>query len=480
MANRSILRILGLLLIILSVTFIPPVMVDLYYQENQYQPFCIAFLAVLSSGLLLWLLNVRHTAELKTRDGFLISVLCWVSFCLLASIPFWLSSDLGISWTDAMFEAVSGITTTGNTVLSEIDTLPHALNYYRHQLQLVGGMGVLLLVIAIFPMLGVGGMQLYRSEMTGPMKDSKLTPRIAETAKALWFIYLGLSALCVLSYFVTGMSFFNALCLGFSTISSGGFSPVNSSFVPFNTAQKLLAILFMVLSATSFALHFSALSRQSLKVYWQDPEWRFFIRCTFSMIGLVILYHWFHPADLHLSLINLAFQVISCATSTGFMVQSYADWPIFICIILLLVGILGGCAGSTSGGVKVIRFMFLLQEGQREVHHLIHPHGLFVIKIGQKTISPRIINAVWGYFSVMLLTFILLFSAFILFEPLASVAFSSIVSSFFNVGIDFSSGIESYQDFTTPGKWILIFTMLVGRLEVFPILVLCSKAFWNR
>lgn len=479
MGNRSILRILGLLLIILSLSFIPPIIIDLFYHESQYEPFSITLLIVLSTGLFLWTSNYKHKAELKTRDGFLIAVVCWVSFCLLGAIPFWLS-ELGLSWTDALFESVSGITTTGNTVLIELDTLPHALNYYRHQLQLVGGMGVLLLVIAIFPMLGVGGMQLYRTEMTGPMKDNKLTPRIAETAKALWYIYLGLSACCVFAYYVTGMSFFNALCLGFSTVTSGGFSPVNASFVPFNTAQKLLAILFMVLSATSFALHFSSLSRRTLKTYWQDPEWQFFIKFIGTMIGIVLLYQWLHPNEFSVSLINLIFQIVSCATSTGFIVADYSHWPIFISVLLLLLGAIGGCAGSTSGGIKVIRFMLLLQEGQREVRHLIHPHGLFVIKIGQKTISTRIIEAVWGYFSVMLLTFLVLFLALVLFEPNINTAFSALASSFFNIGVDFVSSAEHYQDFSTQSKWVLITAMLVGRLEVFPVLVLFSRAFWNR
>jgi len=482
MQYTTILRILGLLLMIFSLTMVPPMLVECWYIDGTISSFYLSFLASFGLGFTTWFPLRHKTQDLRTRDGFLVVVLFWVALSFVGALPFYWSPYPNISFTDAFFESVSGITTTGSTVLTGLDYLPHAILYYRQQLQFLGGIGIIILAVAVLPMLGVGGMQLFKAEFTGPAKDNKLTPRITETAKAIWMIYTIMAISCALGYWLGGMSIFDAICYSFGTVSTGGFAPHDASMAYYDSPfLKIIAIIFMFLAAVSFHLHFLALRRQKIGLYSHDPELWLFIKIILSSFGLVFIALIFK--DLHLEednlLINVLFEVVSLSTTAGLSAIDFSIWPSFIPLLLLFCGVIGGCAGSTSGGFKVIRLLLLQKQGTREIRRLIHPKGQYVIKISGKAVSPKIIEAIWGFLAMYITSFTILFLIMLTTESDFLTAYSALIATFSNIGPGLGEVAQNFSSLSSFSKWILSFAMLVGRLEIFTVLVLLSPTFWR-
>lgn len=463
---------------------LPPMVVALIYQDGALSSFGVAFASILLVGFIIWLPVQSVRKELRLSDGFVIVVLFWLVLGMSGAVPLFLSERPVMSFTDAVFESLSGLTTTGATVLTGIDDLPHAILFYRQQLQWLGGMGIIVLAVAILPMLGIGGMQLYRAETPGPMKDSKLTPRITETAKALWYIYLGLTTFCVLGYWLAGMNVFDAIGHGFSTVAIGGFSTHDASIGYFdNPFIEVVAIIFMFLAGLNFALHFAAWRNLNLRHYLQDPEARtyFVILFVASVITAGFLYYsGTMKGDYWAAIHHGIFQTISIGTTTGFTTTSYFNWPSFLPVMLIFISFIGGCAGSTGGGMKVVRFMLLLRQGMREIQKLIHPNAQISIKIGGKTMPPRVIEAVWGFFAAYVAAFSIMLLLLMMTGLDQITAFSAVAACMNNLGPGLGDVGATYQGINDTAKWILSFAMLLGRLEIFTLLVLLTPSFWRR
>lgn len=479
---RIILRILGILLMVFSTTQLPPIGVSLFYNDGAAHAFAIAFALTLAIGFIIWLPVRGVQQDLRTRDGFLITALFWSVLGLAGSLPLQLSAAPHLSFTDATFEALSGLTTTGATVMTGLDTLPESMRYYRQQLQWLGGMGIIVLAVAILPMLGIGGMQLYRAETPGPVKDTKLTPRITETAKALWYIYLTLTIACALGYWLAGMTPFDAIGHSFATVAIGGFSTHDASIGYFdNPAIEIIAIFFMIVSGVNFALHFFAWRQRSLKHYLQDPEFKFYISLlafiTVVAFVALTLTATYEPLE---SLRKAAFMVVSVATTTGFATADFAHWPSMLPFMLFVAAFVGGCACSTGGGMKVIRVLLILKQGHREVLRLIHPNAVIPVKLGRRPISDPVLEAVWGFFSVYLLVFVIMLIALLGTGLDQVTAWSAVGATLNNLGPGLGEVSAHYGDINDTAKWILCLAMLLGRLEVFTLLVLLTPAFWRR
>ena len=479
----TIVKILGILLMLFScLSNLPSIAVSLIYDDSALSAFTVAFATTFTIGLLLFLLSVNSSNELRTRDGFLIVTLFWAVLGTIGCLPFVFSDSPQLSITDAVFESLSGLTTTGATVLSGIDTLPKSILFYRQQLQWLGGMGIVALAVAVLPMLGIGGMQLYRAESPGPVKDNKLVPRLAETAKALWYIYLALTAACALAYWLAGMDLFDAISHSFATIAIGGFSTHDQSLGYFDsTAVNLIAMVFMVIAGINFALHFTAWRERSLRHYLSDPEFRFyaFILALVSIVTVVTLYalNYYNWSD---SLITGTFQVISIATTTGFTTADFSVWPAFLPYMLFYAAIIGSCAGSTGGGMKVIRILLIFKQGFREVQRLIHPRAEIPIKLGKNPVPDRVIESVWGFFAVYVMVFLAMLLALLATGLDIITAFSAVGACLNNLGPGLENVAQNYGHLSATAKWILCFAMLLGRLEIFTLLVLFTPMFWRR
>ncbi len=482
MKLNAVQKILGLLLMLFSLTMLPPALVSLFYEDGTATPFLKAFAALLGLGVLIWLPVCKRREELKLRDGFLVVVLFWSVLGLAGALPFVLSTHLHLSLTDAVFESISGLTTTGATVIVGLDNLPPAILYYRQQLQWLGGMGIIVLAVAVLPMLGIGGMQLYRAETPGPMKDNKLTPRITETAKALWYIYLGLTIACALAYWLAGMTPFDAIGHAFSTVAIGGFSTHDASFGYFDsTLIEMIAVVFMLISGVNFALHFIAWNRKRLHGYWVDSEFRFYLALMGATTAAVILglYLTGTYAGWGGSFTQGLFHTVSIATTTGFTTTAFHEWPAFLGILLLFSSFVGGCAGSTGGGIKVIRFLLLIKQGLREIDRLIHPSAQLPVRVGGRSVNHRVVDAVWGFFSLYVASFTLMYLALATTGLDLTTAFSAVAASINNLGPGLGEVGAHFADLNSPAKWILCFAMLLGRLEIFTLLVLLSPTFWR-
>lgn len=479
----AVLRILGVLLMVFSTTMLPPALVALLAQDPALIPFLLAFGLLLALGTLLWLPVRRVRRELKTRDGFFIVAMFWIVLGLSGALPLYLSPVPVMSLTDAVFESISGLTTTGATVLTGIDELPLSIRYYRQQLQWLGGMGIIVLAVAILPMLGIGGMQLYRAEMPGPIKDAKLTPRITETAKAFWYLYLGLTTSCAVAYWLAGMSPFDALTHSFATVATAGFSTHDASIGYFDSAMiEAIAVVFMFAGGVNFSLHFTAWQRLSARAYGGDSEFRFYVRVlliSMLVVTLMLLISGFY-GEQALAIRSGIFQVVSFATTTGFTTTAYAGWPLFLPMLLLFLGMVGACAGSTSGGIKLVRVLLLFKQGQREIMRLIHPQAQILVKFGTREVSERVIDAVWGYFATYVGLFVLMLLLLLALGLDQVTAFSGLASAISNLGPGLGEVTATYASVPAAGKWLLSIAMILGRLEIFTLLVLFTPAFWRR
>jgi trk system potassium uptake protein TrkH len=479
----SIQRILGVLLMLLSLSMLPPMVVSLLYGDGALTPFLLAFLVTASTGLVAWYPVRNRKQDLRTRDGFLVVVLFWTVLSLFGSLPFMLSEDPHMSFTDAVFESVSGLTTTGATVIIGIDDLPHSILYYRQQLQWLGGMGIIVLAVAILPMLGIGGMQLYRAETPGPMKDSKLTPRITETAKALWYIYLTLTISCGIAYWLAGMKPFDALGHAYSTVAIGGFSTHDASIGHYESPLiEMIAVVFMLISGANFALHFVAWRTHSWRHYLADAEFRTFLLVLGVTTAVTSVYLFYTDTFIFWedAILHGLFQAVSIGTTTGFTTTEYSLWPGFLPVMLLFISFIGGCAGSTGGGMKVIRFLLLIKQGLREIKQLIHPAARIPVKIGNKPLPDRVINAVWGFFALYVASFTVMMLAMMATGLDQITAFSAVAASINNLGPGLGEVGATFSSVSNTAKWVACFGMLLGRLEIFTLLVLFTPAFWHK
>jgi len=483
MFSSNLIRMIGLVLMAFSPTFLLPMLVAFIYTEPQYYlPFLLSSGLVFLLGSLLWFPRRKIKTEFRAKEGFLIVFLLWLLLSLSCSLPFLFAFPLDITLANAVFEAVSGLTATGSTVMTDLVNLPRAILYYRQQLQFLGGMGIILLAIAVLPSLGYGSMRLFRAEISGPVKENQLTPRIAQTAKAIWSIYLGLTLFCIIGYWAAGMDLFDAIGYSFGTVSTGGYTTHNASMGYFsNPGIQLIGVVFMFLSALNFSLHFIAVHTGSLRHYWRDIELKTFV---FSILIITLLFtiilvkQGTFPLT-HQALVESLFHVTSLATTTGMSAAQYWNWPLMLPIVLLVLGLIGGCSGSTSGGIKIIRAVVLSKQSAREINRLIHPQAYYSVKLGKNLLSQRVLDATWGflaiYFGLYIIFIILLMGTNLDFIT----AFSATGAALSNIGPGLGQVSQNFQSLSDSAKYLLSLGMLVGRLELFTALVLLSPTYWR-
>ena len=476
-------RILGLLLMMFSLTMLPPIIFSLAFDDQSWLPFLQGFGLTLLAGCV-FLFPVRNSRrDLRLRDGFLVVASFWTVLGTFGAAPLLFSEVPSMSLTDAIFESMSGLTTTGATVLTGLDDLPKSILYYRAQLQWLGGMGIIVLAVAVLPMLGVGGMQLYRAETPGPVKDTRLTPRIAETAKALWYVYAIFTVGCGLCYFAVGMPWFDALCHAFSTVAIGGFSTHDTSIGFFDsTAIDLVAIFFMFAAGINFSLHFFAFRHIEVQHYGRDPEFRAYVLMlvTVSVIVITSLYMTAEYTTAGESLINGVFQAVSIATTTGFTTADFSAWPGALPALLIFASFVGGCAGSTAGGIKVVRWLLIFKQGFREIMRLVHPSAEIPVKLGNNAVPYRVVDAVWGFFSIYVVVFGVMLLLMMALGLDQVTAFSAVAATLNNLGPGLGDVASGFMGLDDKAKWLAIIAMLLGRLEIFTLLVLFTPTFWRQ
>ena len=474
-------RVLGLMLMVFSTSMLVPIVFAAIYQENTLPMFFLAFTITMIVGFLSWLPARNMKGEIRIRDGFIITVLFWLVLSTFGALPFALSQETNLSFIDALFESISGLTTTGATVFTNLEDLPKSILYYRQQLQWLGGIGIVVIAVSILPMIGVGGMQIYKAETPGPIKDTKLTPRIAETANALFKIYVFLTVACALAYWAAGMSWFDALSHSFSTISIGGFSTYDESLGHFdNNAVLTIASIFMVVSGLNFALHYTAWHARSIKSYISDPEARLFVLVILFGI-LVTTYFLYTTASMPNEDILFVgvFQLISILTTTGFTTTEFHLWPSFLPFFLILLSFFGACAGSTGGGIKMGRILIMSQQVVREIYRLIHPNAVLPIKTKKHKIPERVTDGIWAFFGIYFFIFYVMVLLLLANNLDYITAWSATAASFNNLGPGLGAVAENYADLNAMSKAILCSGMLLGRLEVFTLLVVLSPTFWR-
>ena len=479
-----VLAILGGIVMMFATTMLVPLAFAFFGHDAALRAYDAAILITFGCGLILFLTCRRFKRELQPRDGFLLVSLVWVVLPAFGALPLMVHLP-ELSFTDAYFEAVSGLTTTGATVLTGLDALPTSINVWRCFMVLVGGMGILVLAVAILPLLGVGGSQLFKAETPGPMKDQKLTPRIAETARGLWVVYFAIALACFLAYRIAGMGWADAFMHMCSTMGLGGFAAYDASFGHFNSpAIEAVAVVFMLIAGVNFALYFVAWKRRSLMGVWRDSEARLFVATmVVSVFGIAAFLsaHQVYPTFAE-SLRHAAFNVVSIATTTGFATVDYAQWPVFAPVAMLFLCCFATCAGSTGGGIKMIRAMLLLKGARRELKRIVHPRAVVPVKLGGANVDPQVLSSVLAfmlfYGAVMVAaTMLLLFSGLDVVT-----AFTAVIACINNTGpglgqVGPSSTYQGLSDFQT---WVCSITMLLGRLELFSILVLFTASFWRK
>lgn len=478
---RMIAKVLGVITMIFGLSLWLPLGIAWLYHDGEALHFFWSSLFIIALGLLLWLPNARHQAALQRRDGFLIVSLIWCLLSGLASLPLLWVESLSLTFWQRLFEATSGLTTTGATVIVGLEELPKSILWYRQQLQWLGGMGIVVLAVAILPILRIGGMQLMRAEMSKTVKDVHLTPRISEAAQSLWFIYVGLTAACALAYKLAGMTWFDAIAHAFSTVSTAGFSTYDNSLGEFNNYLiYTIASFFMLLGALNFTLHFQFLRQHHFSVYTQNSEtvgYLLLITAVSALIVLAIFPHFdgsFWPALSHSTL-----QTISFLTTSGFTTDSYWLWPAFVPVLLIFISFIGGCSGSTAGGIKFVRVLILLKQGLNEMRLLVHPNARSAIKMNQQIIDPQALGAVWGFFAAYVLIF-LIFMLLLMALGLDQVtAFSAVAATLNNLGPGLGEVAGNFQLLNDWHIGILSLAMIMGRLELFTLLILFSPYFWK-
>jgi trk system potassium uptake protein len=480
----AVAHVLGLLLAFFGATYALPLGCSIFMGDGLALYFIIAAAASSISGLLLVAATRGSRRELKPRDGFLLVTLGWILTSALATIPFLMALP-GLTFTQAFFETMSGLTSTGSTILVGLDNLPPSLNFWRHSLQWFGGLGIIVMGLAVLPLLGVGGMQLYKGETPGAVKDDKLAPRIAETAKSLWLVYALITAAGIVALRICGMSWFDAICHAFSAVGLGGFSTHDASVAYFNSVPiELVLIALMLVASLNFARHFVALRRLSFQPYTRDPEFRaIFTVLGASVVGIAILltYHRSYPGFM-VSLRHAAFNVVSMATTTGLRTQNVDSWPVFAPFWMLFLSCIICSTGSTGGGIKMFRTLLLSKQAGHELKLLVHPSAVAPVRVGGRPIPERVGAAVLGFIFLYFMTAALLTFALLLTGLDFPSSVAAIVSSINNTahGLHPNGPISNYHDLTWPQTWICTAAMLLGRLEIFGVIVLFTPAFWRK
>jgi len=478
------LPLLGLIAMGMSLAHVVPIAVSAALHDGVTSAFAISLGVNFGVGMTTWLATRRHLREIGIREGILLVVAVWTGGSLFATLPLLLTIK-GLTFTEAFFEAVSGLTATGATVLSGLDRLPASVNVWRAQLQWLGGMGVIVLAVAVLPLLGVGGRQLFRAEIPGPMKNDQLTPRITETAKGLWFIYLLLTVACCLSYRAADMSWVDALVHSFTTMGLGGFSSHDASFAYFDSPLiEAVAIVFMLLAGVNFATHFIALRHLTVSPYFGDIEVRYFLMTAGLSVLAIACYLWLggdYP-DFISALRYAAFNTISVGTTTGYSSADYNAWPAFAPLWMLFLGTFLSCSGSTGGGIKMIRAVVLFKQVYREFNRLSHPQAVSPLKIANQPVSNQIIFAVLAFFFTWTATMVTMTLLLTVSGLDAMTAFSAVVASLNNIGpglqgVGPATNYSHLSDFQT---WVCTSAMLMGRLELFTFLVIFTTAFWRK
>jgi Trk-type K+ transport system membrane component len=540
--------------------------VSLWYQDEGLSAFIIAFFVMSGIGVLCWFPARHKKKELHLHDGFMITAVFWTVLSVVGALPFLLIPNYEMTLAQAVFEAVSGFTTTGATVINQLGSLPKSILYYRQQLQWLGGLGIIVLAVAVLPMLGIGGMQLYKAETPGPMRDEKLTPRIGQTAKALLYIYISLTLACAIAYWIAGMTLFDAIGHSFSTVATGGFSTHDASLGYYNSPViEIIAMIFIILGSLNFTVHFvvwhkylfpinhrdtrnrvfsknsvserrikslkisaerfkrvfsknsvyeqrikslkiyaSRLKRvfsknsvsellKSLKIYasqlkkglhhyWQDIQGRVFINIVLVLIAITVIVLMWQGVYTHFwtALRHGSFAVISIISSTGYITADFSVWPLFLPVLILGSGFIGGCVGSTAGGFRVIRLILLYKQAIREIMRLIHPNAVIAVKIGQKKVPDNVAQAVGGFALLYMASYVFLSLLFLATGVDYLTAFSGVAATLNMTGPALGNIAVTYGDISDTGLWILSFAMLLARLEIFTLLVLLTPAFWRR
>ena len=474
---KAIINLFSILVLLFSLSYVFPIVVSLVFNDNSLYLFLPTFIFVGALGLIGFFFTKGVQRDLSAKDGFVIIVMFWIVLSLAGSIPFYLS---GMSPIDSFFESMSGITTTGATVISNIETLPESLKFYRQLLQWMGGMGLIVLAIAVMPLLGIGGGQLFKTDIPGAMGEQRLTPRIQETAKALWSIYFGLTILCAILYAIAGMSFFDAVSHAMSTVSIGGFSTYNNSIGHFNNLTiEIICMVFMLLSAMSFALHYFSIYKSKSLKYFYDPELKFFVSILLIIFILALSIN-ILLGQSNLSLRELAFHTVSTVTTTGFGISDTSTWSFSISFLLLIGAFVGACSGSVGGGVKSWRVMIMLNHAYSNIVKMIHPNSVVTLKVGTKSVDDNVATSVWGFFSIYVISFVILLLAVLISGLDLETAFSSVGACLNNLGPGLGMVSDNYSEINSFAKGVLAFSMLLGRLEIFTLLIILTPMFWAK
>lgn len=480
----NVAPVLGIIAMAMSLTHLLPIIISIVLNDGTTTQFGISMAINFAAGLALWLATRRYLRELSLREGILLVVFVWTGGALFATVPLLLSIP-GISFTNALFEAISGLTATGATVLVGLDSLPPSVNVWRAELQWLGGMGVIVLVVAVLPMLGVGGRQVSKSEIPGPMKEEQLTPRLTETAKGLWLIYAMLTLAAIVSYHAAGMSWLDAMIHSFTTVSLGGFSSHDASIGYFSSPLiESVAILFMLAAGLNFATHFIALRQKKWGAYARDTEARYFVTVAGASVLAVATFLW--AADVYPDFVSslryAAFNIISVGTTTGYATADYNLWPAFAPLWVLFMGTFLSCSGSTGGGIKMLRAIILYRQVYREFKKLAHPNAITPLKIAGQVVPNQVVFAVLAFFFVWVAVLVSMTLILVGSGLDSMTAFSAVVASLNNIGpglheVGPSTNYGALNDFQ---KWVLAFAMLLGRLELFTFLIVLTPTFWRK
>jgi len=480
----AVLALVGRMVMLFALLMCVPLAFALAEQDPAEQAFITSIVVTFAVGAVMSLATLRFRRELQPRDGFVLVGAVWLLLPAFAALPLKLAIP-GISITDAYFEAMSGLTATGATVITGLDNLPLSVNVWRCFMMLIGGLGIIVLAVAVLPMLGVGGAQLFKAETAGPIKDTKLTPRMAETARGLWVVYFVFSLACFLAYRWAGMSWADAFMHMCTTMGLGGFSSHDLSFGYWNSPQiEAVAIVFMMLAGVNFALYFAMWRQRAPGLLWRDVEVRSFYAVVLLSTAFITVYLWAHEEfpTFAESLRHTAFHVVSLATTTGYAAHDYAQWPMFAALLMILLGCFATCAGSTGGGIKMVRMLLLLKQSQRELVRIVHPNVVNPVVLGGQVISPKVMQSVIAYMMIYGATLVV-FTMAMLFTGLEPVtAFTAVIACVNNIGpglgdVGPAVNFGGLSDLQT---WLCTVAMLLGRLELLSVMVLLTPQFWRR
>lgn len=480
---KLILNILGVVLIFISFFMLLPIIISSIYKQPDTVSLILSFSITFLTGSFLYLLTRRHgKEELRHRDAFIVVTVSWVAVAFFGSTPYLLSGTFN-SFTDAFFESMAGFTTTGSSVLSDIEATPMGILFWRSLTQWIGGMGIILFALAILPMLGTGGMQLFKAEVPEISID-KLKPRIIDTAKALWLIYVGLTGITAIAFLIGGMNLYDAICHAFTTVATGGFSTKDTSIAYFQSPPiEYTASIFMLLAGINYSLYFYLFRKGDFSRLWRNNELRFYLTTITIAMIIVTMATWGSSYDsLSESFRYSVFQSISLMTTTGYTTADYEKWSSLAQMTLIVIMFFGAMIGSTTGGIKQVRILLMFKQGYREIYQLIHPHAVTALKLDDRLLTKEVLGSIWGF------AFLFIFVCAIAVIGISATGMdiitsaTTVISAMCNVGPAFGEAgpAKNYASIPDAGKWILLFCMLIGRLEIYTVLILFVPHFWRR